>query len=595
MAYQVIARKFRPQSFKEFVGQQHVTQTLINAMSSGRFPHAVLLTGPRGTGKTTTARIIAKTLLCQTPVDNNPCNKCQNCLDVTEGRHLDVIEIDGASNNGVDHIRELRDTVGYMPSSGKYKVYIIDEVHMLSTSAFNALLKTLEEPPEHVVFIFATTEVQKIPATILSRTQRFDFRNHTLNDLKKHLQNICTQEGIEFDDSALWVIAKQAKGSIRDSLTLLDQIISFSNKKLSLESVMSILGLTDRQLLLSTLKAIAAKDSGLLYESVNHFKSSGHDPMIFAEEFLELLRNTLMIKMECHKQGTIDIPDNEIEDIEKLTEHFSQEDIHLLFDVSLHGIQRMSYSRDPSLGLEMLLFKLLSAPRLGQSLSMPVAPSTSAPVAKTAAKPQAQSQPAQQAKTQATQKPAVASDLTTEITAPAQNTAPAQPAAANQPKPAPQQENSAGVASAPVPNPTNEVGKTWREFVVAVKQANGFLGALLEHTSMFKEDDKTITLGLPDKMSFLLDKLQEPKNIERTESFLVNYWQDKRKIEVELLTKEAVKENLSPKAIEENVKKEKAQQEADSIEAHPLVQAAEKAFQGNMTKSNVIAQPSAPK
>ena len=225
MAYQVIARKFRPQSFNEFVRQEHVTQTLINALASDRFPHALLLTGPRGTGKTTTARIIAKTLICSNSQDNHPCNECQNCVDVNEGRHLDIIEIDVASNNGVDHIRELRDTVGYMHTSGKYKIYIIDEVHMLSTSAFNALLKTLEEPPEHVVFIFATTEVQKIPATILSRCQRFDFRNHTLNDLKNHLAKICTQESIEYDESAVWLIDKQAKGTIRDSLTLLDQIL----------------------------------------------------------------------------------------------------------------------------------------------------------------------------------------------------------------------------------------------------------------------------------------------------------------------------------------------------------------------------------
>ena len=563
------------------VGQQHVTQTLMNAMASERFPHAVLLTGPRGTGKTTTARIVAKTLLCQTPVDNNPCNSCQNCTDVTEGRHLDVIEIDGASNNGVDHIRELRDTVGYMPSSGKYKVYIIDEVHMLSTSAFNALLKTLEEPPDHVVFVFATTEVQKIPATILSRCQRFDFRNHTLQDLRTHLQNICSQEGIEFEENALWVIAKQAKGSIRDSLTLLDQIISFSNKKLSVDSVMAILGLTDRQLLLSTLKAIGEKNKELLFQSISQFKSSGHDPLIFAEEFLELLRNALMIKMECHKLGTIDIPDSEIEEIDIIAQNFSQEGLHLLFDVSLHSIQRISYSRDPSLGLEMLLFKLLSAPQLAQSL--PVASSSSQNTThKTPVKRATTTTPQASAKAPVQQTQATAKNIASDLTQPIEK------------KDAPQKKKPLDTAVTPIPNPPNEVEKTWGAFVHAVKQANGFLGALLEHTSLFKEDEKSITLGLPDKMKFLLDKLQDPKNIERTEAFLKNFWSDQRSVSIEILPKDAIKENLSPKAINEQSKKQIAKKEADTISSHPLVQAAEKAFQGNITKVQVTNQPTTP-
>ncbi|MCB0378022.1 MAG: DNA polymerase III subunit gamma/tau [Bdellovibrionales bacterium] len=546
MAYQVIARKFRPRSFDEFVGQAHVKQTLLNAMSSDRFPHAILFTGPRGTGKTTTARIVAKTLLCENPQNNNPCNKCQSCLDVAEGRHLDVIEIDGASNNGVDQIRELRETVGYMPSSGKYKVYIIDEVHMLSTSAFNALLKTLEEPPEHVIFMFATTEVQKIPATILSRCQRFDFRNHTLNDIADHLKNICKQEGINSEDAALFLIAKQAKGSIRDSLTLLEQIISFSGKNITLQAVMDILGLTDRHLLLSTIKAIANKDKSQMFEATESFKSSGYDPTLFAEELLELWRNALMVKMDCHKQGPMDIGDNEIEELQTIVSNMGEEDIHLLFDVTLSGLQRLGYSHDPMLALEMLLFKLLSMPRLQQGL-----PIATAPVAKPTA---------------------------------ARATTVPQKKTATRP---PTQKVDDNIASAPIPVPNEPVEKTWVQFVHLVKEANGFLGALLEHTFIHKEDDKVVQLGLPEKMSFLLDKLQEAKNIERTQTFLKNFWNDSRTIEIEVISTKQLGDNLSPKAQEEQARKTKHQKEAETIEAHPLVKAAEEAFGDQLTRVKV--------
>ena len=561
MSYQVIARKFRPQSFSEFVGQSHVTQTLVNALESDRFPHAILLTGPRGTGKTTTARIIAKTILCQNRQGQNPCGECPSCVDIADGKHMDVIEIDGASNNGVDHIRELRDTIGYMPSSGSHKVYIIDEVHLLSTSAFNALLKTLEEPPEHVIFIFATTEVQKIPATILSRCQRFDFRNHTLTDIRAHLQNICEQEGIEFDDNALLMIAKQANGSIRDSLTLLDQLISFSDKKLTLEAVMTVLGLTDRTLLFSCLKAIADNDSHLMFQSLDHFKNSGYDPLLFAEEFLEVIRNALLVKLECHKQQNLDISEGEISDLEEVTKKLGQAEIHLIFDVMVAGTQKISRMTDATLGLEMLLFKLLHLPRLSQGLQVPTQQSSS------------------QLPTTPTSNKSQASAVSQPRTAPIEK-----------PQRAPQK-TTTPAAAAPAPAPAKPVGKTWEEFVRAVKQANGFLGALLEHTSIFKQDDEVIHLGLPEKMSFLLDKLKEEKNLERTQNFLVNFWSDNRKVEVELLDKNHTHEKLSPKAMEEQARRSQEKKEKDTIDSHPLVKAAEEVFKDNITKVGVTNAP----
>lgn len=558
MAYQVIARKFRPQSFADFVGQEHVKRTLLNALAAERFPHAMLLTGPRGTGKTSTARIIAKTLLCQNRQNQNPCGQCQACLDISEGRHLDVIEIDGASNNGVDHIRELRDTIGYMPSSGSHKIYIIDEVHMLSTSAFNALLKTLEEPPPHVIFIFATTEVQKIPATILSRCQRFDFRNHTLPDIKEHLASICRAEKIAFTDDALWVIAKQAKGSIRDSLTLLDQLIAYTDRQLTLDAVMAVLGLTDRNLLLKALAAIAADDSALMFATVDQFKSSGYDPMIFAEEFLEVLRNCLVVKMGYHKQKSLEITEGEVEELERIATQLQVEEIHLLFDVVLSGIQRLHFSSDAHLSLEMLLFKLLGLPRLTQNLTVTTTPATpkAKPLPPTMAKPAPQDS--------------------------AEAPVAAEPARPTQPVSIP----------VPLPNPAAPIGKTWEELVHAIKQVNGFLGALLEHTSIGHQDDKLIRLDLPDKMSFLLDKLTEEKNLERTENFLKSFWNDDRKVEVRLLGKNQSQETLSPKAREEIARMNHAKKEADSVEAHPLVQATEKIFKDSISKMSITnSQP----
>ena len=260
----MIARKWRPQSFQELVGQDHISTTLLNAIRHNRLPQALLFTGVRGTGKTSTARIVAKSLRCPNAIaagDAVPCNQCPTCTDISEGRSLDVIEIDGASNNGVDAVRELRETVGYMPSSGRYKVYIIDEVHMLSTSAFNALLKTLEEPPPHVVFIMATTEVQKIPNTILSRCQRFDFRRIPSRQIATHLEKISAAENVKFETEALWLIARQGDGSLRDSQSLLDQVITFCDGTVTLAKVVEVLGLTDRTLLLEALAALVTRDS----------------------------------------------------------------------------------------------------------------------------------------------------------------------------------------------------------------------------------------------------------------------------------------------------------------------------------------------
>src|ERR1700722_17688957 len=245
--YQVLARKWRPQQFDDVVGQEHVTTTLKNAIEQNRLAHAYLFVGPRGIGKTSTARIFAKALNCVKGPTATPCDKCDNCLEITEGRSLDVLEIDGASNNGVEQVRELRDTVRYAPARGKFKIYIIDEVHMLPTQAFNALLKTLEEPPAHVKFIFATTEPQKVLPTILSRCQRFDLRRIPAALITAHLQFIAREEKISLDDRAALAVARGAEGGLRDAESMLDQLVAFCGEKIVEEDVLSIFGFTAGQ------------------------------------------------------------------------------------------------------------------------------------------------------------------------------------------------------------------------------------------------------------------------------------------------------------------------------------------------------------
>src|SRR5512136_1075662 len=265
-SYLVLARKWRPQLFEEVVGQRHITQTLQNAISQKRVAHAFLFTGARGVGKTSSARILAKALNCEKGPGTNPCNQCATCQEVTHGTSMDVIEIDGASNRGIDEIRELKENVRYTPAKSRYKIYIIDEVHMLTTEAFNALLKTLEEPPPHVIFVFATTEPHKIPLTILSRCQRYDFKRIPLASILEQLRTIATQEGMEISDQSLHLIAREAEGSMRDAQSLLDQVLSYAGQKVSDKEVIEVLGVIDRKILHDSIAALADGDQARLLQ-----------------------------------------------------------------------------------------------------------------------------------------------------------------------------------------------------------------------------------------------------------------------------------------------------------------------------------------
>lgn len=304
MAYRVLYREWRPQDFLSLVGQEHISTTLQNAILKGRIAHAYLFTGPRGTGKTSTAKILAKAVNCEALSNGEPCNQCINCKTINEGRSLDVIEIDAASNRGIDEIRDLRERVSFVPTQGKYKVYIIDEVHMLTTEAFNALLKTLEEPPGHVLFILATTEPQRIPATILSRCQRFDFRKISPVEIERRLQEILAALGLTADEAVLDLIIRKADGGLRDAISILDQCISFSNERITIETAYEVLGLVKNEALAALTQAYIENDAPGLLIQVNGMLKEGIEPGQITKDYLEYLRNMILV-MVCGTDSTL--------------------------------------------------------------------------------------------------------------------------------------------------------------------------------------------------------------------------------------------------------------------------------------------------
>ena len=359
MSYLVLARKYRPQTFDQVIEQAHITRTLTNAISSGRVAHAILFSGPRGTGKTTVARILAKAMNCSEGPTPDPCNVCRSCNEITAGHAIDVFEIDGASNNSVDQIRELRGNIKYMPAHSPNKIYIIDEVHMLSSAAFNALLKTLEEPPSHVMFMFATTEPHKIPITILSRCQRYDFRRISLDSISTYMASLCRQEGFEVAEESLDLIAREAGGSMRDALSLLDQIMTGTQGLMTHEQVLDILGVIDRKILFDLSDSILNADIHAVLNLLDDIYDRGHDMKKLYADLLEHFRNLLVAAMGNKIEKLVDLPSGEIEQLITQAQPLSAEALNQIFDMLFKAEVSIRLSPQPKLALEMTLIKLL--------------------------------------------------------------------------------------------------------------------------------------------------------------------------------------------------------------------------------------------
>jgi DNA polymerase III subunit gamma/tau len=355
----VTARKWRPQRFEDVVGQEHITSTLKNAIKEKRIAHAYLFTGPRGVGKTTTARILAKTLNCENRKDSEPCNECEMCKSIQNSRLIDIIEIDAASNRGIDEIRTLRDSVKYAPTRGKYKVYIIDEVHMLTKESFNAFLKTLEEPPEHIIFIFATTDVHKLPLTIISRCQRYDFRRIQLDKIKETLKMIADEEKIKIDDKTLTIIAKKADGALRDAESYFDQVVAFSKGKIDAELVTQILNLIDEELYFNISDAVLEKDYKVVFQSSEKIYENGWDFSDFLDGLIEHFRNILSAVI-TNSTSAIETADIYKTRYVEYKDKFSESDILRLLNFLNKSQQELRLSQNQKLKIEIILSHLIA-------------------------------------------------------------------------------------------------------------------------------------------------------------------------------------------------------------------------------------------
>ena len=520
MAYQVTARKWRPRQFDEVVGQEHITATLKNAVHSGRIAQCYLFCGPRGVGKTTTARILAKVLNCAAPRDGNPCEACDSCQSIATSTSMNVLEIDGASNNSVDDVRELREVVRYAATEGVYKIYIIDEVHMLSTAAFNALLKTLEEPPEHVVFIFATTEVQSVPDTILSRCQRFNFRRISAGQIAAHLGTIAQAEGIAVEEGALHLLASRADGALRDAESLLDQVVSLG-AEVSQQAVVQVLGLVDRDLYFELLDAIREATPARVLDIVAQAVDEGADIEEFVYGLVELLRHLLFAKIQG---GTdeLDMAEDARRRCGELAVAMAVEDLLRMMQSLLDLEADLKRSLQPRFRLEIALVHLALMGRsvdVGELLRRlqsleGAAPRPAAPLPprdrSEQAAPPAPSNPTEQAlpplprgrSEQPTSPPVPSSPNEQDVTAPR---APNQQQAI-----APAESSNAASAAAPS---FDQVGTNWDELVNAVGTTKRSLASFLKVATLASLEGHVLKLIFGADQRFAMTQVLKDRKI----------------------------------------------------------------------------------
>ncbi len=551
MSYQVLSLKLRPQRFDEVVGQTHVTRTLQNAIGLDRVAHGYIFSGPRGVGKTTTARILAKVLNCKNPKDNNPCGTCVNCTEITQGSNLDVQELDGASNRGIDEMRDLREAVKYPPNNSKYRIYIIDEVHMLTREAFNALLKTLEEPPPHVIFIMATTDAHKVPATILSRTQRFDFKHISINDISEYLKQILESENIKYDTDGIRLIAQKADGSLRDSLSLLDQTIAYASDALDVETIRDVLGIIKENVFLNIIQTIEKRDHKEVIHQLSQLIYAGYAISDFISGFNEFSRNCMIQKTGVSTK--LNLSENSLNWLQTGC-RFSTADFLRMLDLSLQFESKLRFLQQPQISLEALFIKLSM-----MDASVDIASILSGEVPKTISVKKPESQ-----------KPSITTenpDLPLVQTEPMESPQPTE----NNPVTEKLTTPTPPVVSEPVPQQVRNLtledfNNSWTEIIEGLEEKNSKIAHFLEEAKLSSFDGKQLLIELVNGHRFHLKTLE--KDAEQIASVINDKLNQKIRIKFH---------------IQENNEEKPEKKKPESAE-HPLFMKVLETFEGEIIR-----------
>jgi DNA polymerase-3 subunit gamma/tau len=557
MSYQVLARKWRPQTFEEVIGQKHVSQTLKNAIRQGKIAHAFLFSGERGVGKTSIARILAKALNCHSKPEPTeiPCNTCPSCKEITAGNSMDVLEIDGASNTGVDDVRILRENVRYKPARDRYKVYIIDEVHMLSKAAFNALLKTLEEPPPHTIFMFATTEPEKLPDTIISRCLRFDLKRIATQEIIAQLERLLKDERIHISKRGLFLIARAAEGSMRDAQSLLDRILAYCPDEVKDTDIEELLGRVDRSFLFKITEALAAADPAGCLTALNTLYESGFDLRQFYYAYLEHLRDLMVAKVSSGSPAWMDMPEEEVKEVARLAQSLSTEKLQRVFRLWYAAENEINQSPLPKVALEMCLLEMIHAQQ-----SMPVEEvlqKLDALQQKITGAPGAQSPgwsaPAKSASPAGKYSP---------VKNPAASGYPARAEAVEQPE---------------TVLPDETTGKRdAAEFLAFVRQRNLPLASQLEHGTMRLQDDRELLIELPDD-SFFLETINDRETGNKIKGLCAEFFKKQLQVTVVPVKKAQQHAGSQPKELDRKKKVHDAMH-------NPLIQKIVETFEGEIVE-----------
>jgi len=523
MDYQVSARKYRPGTFDDVIGQPHVVQTLVNSINTKRIAQAYLFSGTRGVGKTTVARILAKALNCEQGPTGNPCATCTNCLEIAQGTSVDVIEIDGASNTSVDDVREIRENVKFTPFRGHYRVYIIDEVHMLSNSAFNALLKTLEEPPSHVVFIFATTEIHKIPATILSRCQHYNFRRIARTEIIERLRHVARQDGITIEERSLTALARASEGSMRDGLSLLDQAVAFGGKSITHEDLEALLGAVPQELLRAMIRAITAQDSAAALAVIAQLLDQGHDLRAFCSEVVEYLRHMLVVSVTPSPEWPklIEASSEDLTQIATDKGSLTPEQLQQIFSMFTQAEDTLRLSAHPRFVLETAAVKatrLLRQDSVKADHSVRVS-SSERPPTPHSEKPSPQAGSA--VPMSAAVPPRVTGPPQKPPTPPGSSTTRGESSQTSGTRSAKSPEaaagsvvKSSGPATVVLARPTQAVELNWEQFQEEVSHAFPNIAPFLEMGRLVAIEGNLVTVGFTKQATVARGMLEKPDNIE---------------------------------------------------------------------------------